>query len=130
MAQINIKLTEEQKSQIQEIAKEKGLTVTQLVITSILDKEVLYTKNEDFYTKVDRIEDDIDGIENRIENDSIGIENSIYKELYEVLLKQIEQKDTQIDQLHKIIYNKDTLLIEDQKKRNIGGNSGCLAYRK
>lgn len=117
MAQINIKLTEEQKSQIQEIAKEKGLTVTQLVITSILDKEVLYTKNEDLYTKVDRIEDDIDGVENRIENDSIGIENSIYKELYEVLLKQIEQKDTQIDQLHKIIYNKDTLLIEDQKKK-------------
>ena len=113
MAQINIKLTEEQKSQIQEIAKEKGLTVTQLVITSILDKEVLYTKNEDFYTKVDRIEDDIDGVE----NDSIGIENSIYKELYEVLLKQIEQKDTQIDQLHKIIYNKDTLLIEDQQKK-------------
>lgn len=109
MAQINIKLTEEQKSQIQEIAKEKGLTVTQLVITSILDKEVLYTKNEDFYTKVDGI----DGIE----NDSIGIENSIYKELYEVLLKQIEQKDTQIDQLHKIIYNKDTLLIEDQQKK-------------
>lgn len=106
MAQINIKLTEEQKSQIQEIAKEKGLTVTQLVITSILDKEVLYTENEDFYTKVDRIEDDID-----------GIENSIYKELYEVLLKQIEQKDTQIDQLHKIIYNKDTLLIEDQQKK-------------
>lgn len=117
MAQINIKLTEEQKSQIQEIAKEKGLTVTQLVITSILDKEVLYTKNEDFYTKVDRIEDDIDGIENCIENDSIGVENSIYKELYEVLLKQIEQKDTQIDQLHKIIYNKDTLLIEDQQKK-------------
>lgn len=117
MAQINIKLTEEQKSQIQEIAKEKGLTVTQLVITSILDKEVLYTKNEDFYTKAGRIEDDIDGIENRIENDSIGIENSIYKELYEVLLKQIEQKDTQIDQLHKIIYNKDTLLIEDQQKK-------------
>lgn len=113
MAQINIKLTEEQKSQIQEIAKEKGLTVTQLVITSILDKEVLYTKNEDFYTKVDRIEDDIDGIE----NDSICIEERIYKELYEVLLKQIEQKDTQIDQLHKIIYNKDTLLIEDQQKK-------------
>lgn len=117
MAQINIKLTEEQKSQIQEIAKEKGLTVTQLVITSILDKEVLYTKNEDLYTKVDRIEDDIDGTENRIENDSIGIEERIYKELYEVLLKQIEQKDTQIDQLHKIIYNKDTLLIEDQQKK-------------
>lgn len=117
MAQINIKLTEEQKSQIQEIAKEKGLTVTQLVITSILDKEALYTKNEDLYTKVDRIEDDIDGIENRIENDSIGIEERIYKELYEVLLKQIEQKDTQIDQLHKIIYNKDTLLIEDQQKK-------------
>lgn len=117
MAQINIKLTEEQKSQIQEIAKEKGLTVTQLVITSILNKEVLYTKNEDLYTKVDRIEDDIDGIENRIENDSIGIEERIYKELYEVLLKQIEQKDTQIDQLHKIIYNKDTLLIEDQQKK-------------
>ncbi|VHD16769.1 hypothetical protein [Streptococcus pyogenes] len=33
-------------------------------------------------------------------------------------MKQLEQKDMQIEQLHKIIYNKDTKLLEyDSKKR-------------
>lgn len=112
MAQINIKLSEEQKEEIVAIAKGKGVSVTQLVISSILDKEELYTSKEG-----------IDGKENRVENDEERKEDRVeaeaYKELCEVLKEQINQKDIQIDQLHKIIYNKDTLLIEyDTEKRH------------
>lgn len=112
MAQINIKLSEEQKEEIVAIAKGKGVSVTQLVISSILDKEELYTSKEG-----------IDGKENRVENDEERKEDRVeaeaYKELCEVLKEQINQKDIQIDQLHKIIYNKDTLLIEyDTVKRH------------
>ncbi len=45
MAQINIKLTDEQKEEISRIAKEKGVSITQLVINSILNKEQFYTDN-------------------------------------------------------------------------------------
>ena len=112
MAQINIKLSDEQKEEIVAIAKGKGVSVTQLVISSILDKEELYTSKEG-----------IDGKENRVENDEERKEDRVeaeaYKELCEVLKEQINQKDIQIDQLHKIIYNKDTLLIEyDSEKRH------------
>ena len=112
MAQINIKLSDEQKEEIVAIAKGKGVSVTQLVISSILDKEELYTSKEG-----------IDGKENRVENDEERKEDRVeaeaYKELCEVLKEQINQKDIQIDQLHKIIYNKDTLLIEyDTVKRH------------
>lgn len=112
MAQINIKLSDEQKEEIVAIAKGKGVSVTQLVISSILDKEELYTSKEG-----------IDGKENRVENNEERKEDRVeaeaYKELCEVLKEQINQKDIQIDQLHKIIYNKDTLLIEyDTEKRH------------
>ena len=112
MAQINIKLSDEQKEEIVAIAKGKGVSVTQLVISSILDKEELYTSKEG-----------IDGKENRVENNEerkeYRVEAEAYKELCEVLKEQINQKDIQIDQLHKIIYNKDTLLIEyDTEKRH------------
>ena len=112
MAQINIKLSDEQKEEIVAIAKGKGVSVTQLVISSILDKEELYTSKEG-----------IDGKENRVENDEERKEDRVeaeaYKELCEVLKEQINQKDIPIDQLHKIIYNKDTLLIEyDTEKRH------------
>lgn len=112
MAQINIKLSDEQKEEIVAIAKGKGVSVTQLVISSILDKEELYTSKEG-----------IDGKENRVENNEERKEDRVeaeaYKELCEVLKEQINQKDIQIEQLHKIIYNKDTLLIEyDTEKRH------------
>ena len=106
------KLSDEQKEEIVAIAKGKGVSVTQLVNSSILDKEELYTSQEG-----------IDGKENRVENDEERKEDRVeaeaYKELCEVLKEQINQKDIQIDQLHKIIYNKDTLLIEyDTEKRH------------
>ncbi|HFU4190444.1 TPA: hypothetical protein ACGO8C_001974 [Streptococcus suis] len=112
MAQINIKLSDEQKEEIVAIAKGKGVSVTQLVISSILDKEELYTSKEGIDGKEKRIENDEERKEDRVESEA-------YKELCEVLKEQINQKDIQIDQLHKIIYNKDTLLIEyDTEKRH------------
>lgn len=112
MAQINIKLSDEQKEEIVAIAKGKGVSVTQLVISSILDKEELYTSKEGIDGKETRVENDEERKEDRVEVEA-------YKELCEVLKEQISQKDIQIDQLHKIIYNKDTLLIEyDTEKRH------------
>lgn len=110
MAQINIKLTDEQKEEISRIAKEKGVSITQLVINSILNKEQFYTDNED----IERKENSKESTEDNLDNNK---ENLLYKELCEVLQGQIAQKDIQIDQLHKIIYNKDTLLIEQDTRK-------------
>ena len=116
MAQINIKLTDEQKQQISDIAKERGVSITQLVISSILDKEKFYTDKdgiESIEEGIDRKEKDKEvSVENNKEDKENSVEDIIYKEYCETLKEQIIQKDKQIDQLHQIIYNKDTLLIE------------------
>ncbi len=87
MAQINIKITQEQKEEIARVAKEKKISVTQLVIDSIQ----FYN---DYIPEVENssgIIDDDDSIENggkkvengkeRIESDSIIPEIEIYKEM-------------------------------------------------
>lgn len=116
MAQINIKLTDEQKQQISDIAKERGISIAQLVISSILDKEKFYTDKdgiESIEEGIDRKEKDKEvSVENNKEDKENSVEEIIYKEYCETLKEQIIQKDKQIDQLHQIIYNKDTLLIE------------------
>ena len=116
MAQINIKLTDEQKQQISDIAKERGISITQLVISSILDKEKFYTDKdgiESIEEGIDRKEKDKEvSVEYNKEDKENSVEDIIYKEYCETLKEQIIQKDKQIDQLHQIIYNKDTLLIE------------------
>lgn len=116
MAQINIKLTDDQKQQISDIAKERGISITQLVISSILDKEKFYTDKDGIESTeegIDRKEKDKEvGVENNKEDKENSVEDIIYKEYCETLKEQIIQKDKQIDQLHQIIYNKDTLLIE------------------
>lgn len=116
MAQINIKLTDEQKQQISDIAKERGISITQLVISSILDKEKFYTDKdgiESIEEGIYRKEKDKEvSVENNKEDKENSVEDIIYKEYCETLKEQIIQKDKQIDQLHQIIYNKDTLLIE------------------
>lgn len=116
MAQINIKLTDDQKQQISDIAKERGISITQLVISSILDKEKLYTDKdgiESIEEGIDRKEKDKEvSVESNKEDKENSVEEIIYKEFCETLKEQIIQKDKQIDQLHQIIYNKDTLLIE------------------
>ena len=105
MAQINIKLTDEQKQQISDIAKERGISITQLVISSILDKEKFYTDKdgiESIEEGVDRKEKDKEvSVENNKEDKENSVEDIIYKEYCETLKEQIIQKDKQIDQLHR-----------------------------
>ncbi len=118
MAQINIKITQEQKEEIARVAKEKKISVTQLVIDSIQFYNDYIQKVEKDSTILDDksgIENDSEKVENgkeSIENNSILPEIEVYKEMTETLKEQLKQKDIQIDQLHKIVYNKDTLLIE------------------
>ena len=116
MAQINIKLTDDQKQQISDIAKERGISITQLVISSILDKEKFYTDKDGIESTeegIDRKEKDKEvSVENNKEDKENSVEEIIYKEYCETLKEQIIHKDKQIDQLHQLIYNKATLLIE------------------
>lgn len=118
MAQINIKITQEQKEEIARVAKEKKISVTQLVIDSIQFYNDYIQKVEKDSTILDdksSIENDSEKVENgkeSIEKNSILPEIEVYKEMTETLKEQLKQKDIQIDQLHKIVYNKDTLLIE------------------
>lgn len=114
----SILITQEQKEEIARVAKEKKISVTQLVIDSIQFYNDYIQKVEKDSTILDDksgIENDSEKVENskeRIESDSIIPEVEIYKEMTETLKEQLKQKDIQIDQLHKIVYNKDTLLIE------------------
>ena len=118
MAQINIKITQEQKEEIARVAKEKKISVTQLVIDSIQFYNDYIQKVEKDSTILDdnsSIENDSEKVENvkeSIEKNSILPEIEVYKEMTETLNEQLKQKDIQIDQLQKIVYNKDTLLIE------------------
>lgn len=95
MAQINIRVTDEQKALINKLAKENEKSISAYIIDKIC-------------------------IESVYQNDSKRIDESkkVDEELVSLLMKQIEQKDIQIEQLHKIIYNKDTRLLEYDSKKS------------
>ncbi|WP_136074797.1 hypothetical protein, partial [Streptococcus pyogenes] len=59
-------------------------------------------------------------IESVYQNDSKRIDETKKDDegLILLLMKQLEQKDMQIEQLHKIIYNKDTKLLEYDSKKS------------
>ncbi|WP_070021513.1 hypothetical protein, partial [Streptococcus agalactiae] len=59
-------------------------------------------------------------IESVYQNDSKRIDETKKDDegLILLLIKQLEQKDMQIEQLHKIIYNKDTKLLEYDSKKS------------
>lgn len=94
MAQINIRVTDEQKALINKLAKENEKSISAYIIDKICIESVYQNDNK-------RIEED----------------NKPNEELVSLLIKQIEQKDIQIEQLHKIIYNKDTKLLEYDSKK-------------
>ncbi|MFZ2464768.1 MAG: DUF1778 domain-containing protein [Caldibacillus thermoamylovorans] len=95
MAQINIRVTDEQKDLINRLSKEKGKTISAYIIEKVCIESVY--------------QDDSECIEKGKE---------LNDELVSLLMKQLEQKDTQIEQLHKIIYNKDTKLLEYDSKKS------------
>lgn len=95
MAQINIRVTDEQKALINKLAKENEKSISAYIIDKIC-------------------------IEPVYQNDSKRIDDTkkFDEELVSLLMKQVEQKDLQIEQLHKIIYNKDTKLLEYDSKKS------------
>ncbi len=95
MAQINIRVTDEQKALINKLARENKKTVSAYIIDKVC-------------------------IESVYQNDSECIDGTkkLDEELVSLLMKQVEQKDIQIEQLHKIIYNKDTRLLEYDSKKS------------
>lgn len=95
MAQINIRVTDEQKDLINRLAKENDKTISAYIIDKVCIESVYQDESK-------RIEED------EKPND----------ELVSLLMNQLEQKDLQIEQLHKIIYNKDTKLLEYDSKKS------------
>lgn len=86
MKQINIKLSDEDKEKIDKLAKDKGLTVTELIITS-----VLYGKEE--------------CIENGKEE--------INKDVLDILNNQLEIKDEQIKNLNRLLDQQQQLNLKN-----------------
>lgn len=99
--QLNIRLEPEQKEKLAELAKADNKTIT----TYILDRTI--------FAKTPEKEQD-DTTNSRIDDDN----NSIDSELYRALIEQLDRKDEQIVNLQKIIYNKDTKLIEYSQKKS------------
>lgn len=94
MAQINIRVTDEQKNLISSLAKQNEKTISAYIIEKVC-------------------------IESVYQDDSkrIGDEEP-NEELISLLIRQLEQKDIQIEQLHKIIYNKDSKTLEYNSKKS------------
>ncbi|RLV15627.1 plasmid mobilization protein [Streptococcus iniae] len=95
MAQINIRVTDEQKALINKLAKENNKTISAYIIDKVCIESVYQDDSK-------RIEED----------------NKYNDEFVLFLKNQLEQKDIQIEQLHKIIYNKDTKLLEYDSKKS------------
>ena len=91
--QLNIRLEKEQKERLAELAKADNKSIT----AYILDKTLL--ENEPDESAQDHASTRIDD------------------ELYKALIEQLDRKDEQIVNLQKIIYNKDTKLLEYSQKK-------------
>ena len=99
--QLNIRLEKEQKERLAELAKADKKSIT----AYILDMTLL--ENEPKESAQDHASERIAGDSTRIDN-----------ELYKALIEQLNRKDEQIINLQKIIYNKDTKLLEYSQKKS------------
>lgn len=98
--QLNIRLELEQKEKLSELAKADNKTITAYILDKTIFAETTEKEQED--TASTRIADD---------------SNRIDAELYKALIEQLDRKDEQIVNLQKIIYNKDTKLLELTEKK-------------
>ena len=101
IVQLNIRIKPEQKEKLVELAKAENKTVT----AYILDKTI-FTENKQ------------EEWENKDSSRIADASNRIDKELYKALVEQLDRKDEQIINLQKIIFNKDTQLLEYSQKRS------------
>ncbi|WP_063631688.1 hypothetical protein, partial [Streptococcus pyogenes] len=84
-----------QKALINKLAKENEKSISAYIIDKICIESVYQNDSK----RIDETKKDDEG-------------------LILLLMKQLEQKDMQIEQLHKIIYNKDTKLLEYDSKKS------------
>lgn len=110
LIQITFRTTSEEKEIIYKKAKEKGLSVNEFIKNKVMSEDVK-TTSEDSSSDV-TTKEELEQLRKDI------LEHYIAKSAYEDTQKQLEQKDIQIDQLHKIIYNKDTRLLEYDSKKS------------
>ncbi|HEN0272608.1 TPA: hypothetical protein U3P06_001164 [Streptococcus agalactiae] len=103
--QITFRTSFAEKEYIVKRAKEKGFSTNEYIKFKVLSDDSKETSKSDVsddstaQKELDQLRKDL-------------IEKYISKTAFETLQKQLEQKDIQIDQLHKIIFNKDTKLLE------------------
>jgi uncharacterized protein (DUF1778 family) len=91
--QIIIRTTKEEKNQIMEEAKEKGVSMNEFIKEKLLKS----AKKEDIASDI---------------NDS---DNNITSDIIDILREQVSIKDEQIKELHHLLYNRDTKLLESPK---------------
>lgn len=115
---VPVRLTEEEKKKLDEIANSKGLSLNETIRRSLFSNDTTSdatTKNE---TKNDT-KDDIfqeDGININIKNES-NAKNGTIQILTQQLAKkdeQLEEKDKQIQNLLAILYKKESLKLEEK----------------
>ncbi len=109
--QITFRTSFDEKEYIVKRAKEKGLSTNEYIKLKVLSDDINETSKSDVsddstaQKELDQLRKDL-------------IEKYISKTAFETLQKQLEQKDIQIDQLHKIIFNKDTKLLEYDSQKS------------
>ncbi|ELY5747989.1 hypothetical protein RYR35_001224 [Streptococcus iniae] len=109
--QVTFRTTLAEKEIITRNADKKGLSVNEFIKSKVLSDDTTKISKNDIMSdstskkELEQLRKDL-------------LDKYIDKIAFESLQKQLEQKDIQIDQLHKIIYNKDTKLLEYDTKKS------------
>lgn len=94
LIQITFRTTIEEKEIISKNAKKRGLSINEFIKNKVMSEDIKETSEE--------ISHDITAKEELEQLRKDILEHYIAKSAYEDCQKQLEQKDIQIDQLHKI----------------------------
>lgn len=114
IVQTILRTTVKEKENITKKAKEQGLSVNEYIKNIVLSDDSTMISDKE---KSD-IKDDITYKEELDELRKTVLEKYIDIAAYETLKEQLDRKDEQIINLQKIIFNKDTKLIEHQEKKS------------
>ena len=115
---VPVRLTEEEKKKLDEIANSKGLSLNETIRRSLFSSDTTNDTTIKKETKNDT-KDDIfqeDGININIKNES-NAKNGTIQILTQQLAKkdeQLEEKDKQIQNLLAILYKKESLKLEEK----------------
>lgn len=115
---VPVRLTEEEKKKLDEIANSKGLSLNETIRRSLFSSDTTSDTTIKKETKNDT-KDDIfqeDGININIKNES-NAKNGTIQILTQQLAKkdeQLEEKDKQIQNLLAILYKKESLKLEEK----------------